>query len=57
MGKILNFLKKHSFGKYTTGLYSDGVSSFGSVVSVVFSGLFILGISVGVGMYFYEIFI
>ena len=57
MGKILNFLKKYSFGTYKTGLYSDGVSIFGSVVSVFFSALFILGISIGFGTYFYEIFI
>ena len=57
MGKILNFLKTYSFGTYKTGLYNDGVSTFGSVVSVVFSALFILGISIGIGMYFYEIFI
>jgi hypothetical protein len=57
MGKILNFLKKNSFGSYKTGLYSDGAITFGSVLSVVFSALFILGISIGIGVYFNEIFI
>ena len=57
MGKILSFLKNYSFGTYKTGLYSDGVSTFGSVISVFFSALFILGISIGFGIYFNEIFI
>jgi hypothetical protein len=57
MGKILNLLKKYSFGSYKTGLYNNGAISFGSVFSVILSALFLLGISVGLGIYFNEIFI
>ncbi len=57
MGKIVNLLKKISFGAYKTGLYSNGTVTFGSIFSVILSALFILGISVGIGIYFNEIFI
>jgi hypothetical protein len=57
MGKVLNFLKKYSFGAYRTGLYTNQAMVFGSVLSVILSGLFLLGLSVGVGIYFNEIFI
>jgi hypothetical protein len=57
MGKYLNVLKEKSFGAYKTGLYSNGTIYFGSILSVILSALFILGISVGIGFYFNEIFI
>ena len=57
MGKILNFLKKYSFGAYKTGLYSNDAITFGSLLSVVLSSLFLLGLFVGFGIYFNEIFI
>jgi hypothetical protein len=57
MGKVLNFLKEKSFGAYKTGLYSNGTINFGSILSVILSALFIIGISVGIGVYFNEIFI
>ena len=57
MGKVLNFLKKFSFGAYRTGLYTNETMVFGSVLSVILSALFSLGLFVGVGIYFNEIFI
>jgi hypothetical protein len=57
MGKVLNFLKKFSFGTYRTSLYTNESMVFGSVLSVVLSGLFLIGLFVGVGIYFDEIFI
>jgi hypothetical protein len=57
MGKVLNFLKKYSFGAYRTGLYTNKAMVFGSVLSVVLSAIFLLGLFVGVGIYFNEIFI
>ena len=57
MGKVLNFLKKYSFGAYRTGLYTNKAMVFGSVLSVVLSALFLLGLFVGVSIYFNEIFI
>jgi hypothetical protein len=57
MGKILNFLKKYSFGAYRTGLYTNKAMVFGSVLSVVLSVIFLLGLFVGVGIYLNEIFI
>lgn len=57
MGKVLELLKKYSFGAYRTGLYSNGTVTFGSILSVVLSALFTLGIIVGIGFYFNEIFI
>ncbi len=57
MGKFLNILKKYSFGGYKTGLYNDDAITFGSVFSVILSALFLLGISIGIGIYFNEIFI
>jgi hypothetical protein len=57
MGKLLNFLKKYSFGAFNTGLYTNETFKFGSMLSVIFSALFLLGLFVGVGIYFHEIFI
>jgi hypothetical protein len=57
MGKILNFLKKYSFGAYRTGLYTNKAMVFASVLSVILSALFLLGLFVGVSIYFNEIFI
>ena len=57
MGKVLNFLKKYSFGVYRTGLYTNEAMVFGSVLSVVLSAISVLGLFVGVGIYFNEIFI
>ena len=57
MGKVLKFLKKYSFGAYRTGLYNNKAIVFGSVLSVILSALFLLGLFVGVGIYFNEIFI
>ena len=57
MEKVLKFLKKYSFGAYKAGLYNNGSTTFGSVLSVILSAIFILGISVGVIIYFIEIFI
>ena len=57
MGKVLNFLKKYSFGAYRTGLYTNKAMVFGSVLSVVLSAISLLGLFVGVGIYFNEIFI
>jgi hypothetical protein len=57
MGKVLNFMKKYSLGAYKTGLYNNGTITFGSLLSVILSVLFILGLSVGIGIYFNEIFI
>ncbi len=52
MGKILNFLKKYSFGAYKTGLYSDKTMTFGSLLSVILSFVFLLGLMAGIGFYF-----
>jgi hypothetical protein len=57
MGKVLNFLKKNSFGAYRTGLYTDKAMVFGSVLSVILSAIFLLGLFVGVSIYFNDIFI
>jgi hypothetical protein len=57
MGKVLNFLKKYSFGAYRTGLYTNKTMVFGSVLSVILSALFLIGLIVGIGIYFNEIFI
>ena len=57
MGKVLNFLKKYSFGAYRTGLYTNKAMVFGSLLSVILSTLFLLGLFVGIGIYFNEIFI
>ena len=57
MGKVLNILKKYSFGAYKAGLYYNDAITFGSVLSVILSSLFMIGISVGVIIYFIEIFI
>jgi len=57
MGKILNVLKKFSFGGYRTGLYNNDSLTFVSLLSVILSYLFLLGLMTGIGMYFNEIFI
>ena len=57
MDKVLNFLKKYSFGVYKTGLYTNKAMVFGSVLSVILSAIFLLGLFVGIGIYFNEIFI
>jgi hypothetical protein len=57
MGKILNFLKKYAFGGYRSGLYSNGVITFGTLLSVILSSLFLVGFLTVVSIYFNEIFI
>jgi hypothetical protein len=57
MGKVLNFLKKYSFGAYRTGLYTNKAMVFGSALSVILSALFLLGLFVAFAIYFNEIFI
>jgi hypothetical protein len=57
MGKILNLLKKYSLGSYKTGLYNNNTMTFGSLLSVILSILFLLGLMTGIGIYFNEIFI
>jgi hypothetical protein len=57
MEKILNYLKKFSFGAYRTGLYKNGEITFSSIFSFIFSVLFLLGLLTGIGIYFNEIFI
>ena len=57
MGKIFNFLKKYSFGAFRTGLYSSDGISFASFLSVILSGLFLIGLFIGISLYFYEFFI
>ena len=57
MGKFLNFLKKYSLGAYKTGLYTNEATSFGSLLSLILSALFLLGLFAAFGIYFNEIFI
>jgi hypothetical protein len=58
MGKSLNYLKRFSFGGYRTGLYNnDEVLTFSSFLSVIISGLFLIGLFAGISIYFNEIFI
>ena len=57
MGKTWNTLKKYSFGAYKTGLYNNDSISFGSLLSVVLSGLFLIGLFAGISVYFNQIFI
>ena len=57
MGKILNSLKNYSFGGYKTGLYRNNTITFGSLLSVILSALFLLGFLTGFIIYFNEIFI
>jgi hypothetical protein len=57
MDKIVNTLKKNCFGGYRTGLYNNEALTFGSLISVILSALFILGLLAGIGVYFNEIFI
>jgi hypothetical protein len=52
MGKIFDFLKKYSFGSYRTGLYNNKAITFGSLLSVILSALFILALLAGTGYYF-----
>ena len=40
MGKVLNFLKKYSFGAFRTGLYTNKSMVFTSVLSLILSALF-----------------
>ena len=56
MGKIFNFLKKYSFGSYRTGLYNNKVISYGSLLSVILSALFLIGLLPATGFYFNQIF-
>jgi hypothetical protein len=53
----LNYLKKYSFGGYKTGLYNKKAVTFGSLISVILSLLFLLGLVCGMGYYFNDIFI
>jgi hypothetical protein len=57
MGKILNALKKYSLGGYKTGLYRNNAITFGSLLSVIVSALFLIGFLTGFSIYFNEIFI
>jgi hypothetical protein len=57
MGKILNLFKKYSFGGYRTGLYNNKAITFGSLLSVILSVLFLFGLLAGIGIYINEIFI
>jgi hypothetical protein len=57
MGKILNALKKYSFGGYKTGLYRNNAITFGSLLSVIVSALFLIGFLTALSIYFNEIFI
>jgi hypothetical protein len=56
MGKFLNYLKMYSFGGYKTGLYNKNAITFGSLISVILSILFILGLITSIGYYVNEIF-
>jgi hypothetical protein len=56
MGKIFDFLKKYSFGTYRTGLYNNNVITFGSLLSVILSALFLIGLLTATGFYFNQIF-
>ena len=53
MGKILNFLKKYSFGVYSTGLYNNEANVYGSLLSVVLSAFFLIALFFGISIYFY----
>ena len=57
MGKIIEFLKKNSFGAHKTGLYYKESNIFGSVLSVILSGLFLISLLIGIGFYSHEFFI
>jgi hypothetical protein len=57
MGKTLKALKKYSFGAYKLGLFSNNTMTFGSLLSVLLSFLFLLGLITGIAIYFNEIFI
>jgi hypothetical protein len=50
MGKILKFLKTYSFGAYRTGLYTNEAINYGSLLSVILSALFLLGLFASVGV-------
>ena len=57
MEKIMNLLKKYSFGAYKLGLFSNNTMSFGSLLSVILSFLFLFGLMTGIWLYFNDIFI
>lgn len=57
MGKIINILKRYSFGAYKTGLYKNETITFGTLFSVILSALFLLGLFAGIAIYFNEIFL
>lgn len=57
MSKIIDQLKKYSFGGYRTGLYNKESVIYGTLVSLILSVIFLLGLICGVGYYFNSIFI
>ena len=57
MGKFYDFVKKYSFGSYKTGLFNKDALSYGSLLSVILSALFLLGLLAGIIIHFNEIFI
>ena len=58
MGKIYDFLKRFSFGGYRTGLYNKNEGLiFSSLLSIILSVLFLLGLLAGIAIYFIQIFI
>jgi hypothetical protein len=57
MSKILDQLKKYSFGGYRTSLYNKETIIYGSLLSLILSVLFLLGLIAGIGYYFNSIFI
>jgi energy-converting hydrogenase Eha subunit F len=58
MGKIYDFLKRFSFGGYRTGLYNKNKGLiFSSLLSIILSVLFLLGLLAGIAIYFNQIFI
>jgi hypothetical protein len=57
MGKILEFLKMNSFGAHKTALYNNESVMFGSLLSVILSGIFLIGLLAGITIYFDEFFI
>ena len=57
MGKMLNLLKKYSLGAYKVGLFNNNTLNFGSLLSVILSLVVILGLLIGIGYYFNDIFI
>ena len=57
MGKFYNLLKTYSFGGYKTGLYSNNAITQGSLLSLILSCLFLLGLLTAIGYNINEIFI